>query len=214
MKNIIKNCLFIISFLFLSSSNVKSFEQDGYNNYDIVSRTKTLKDQLSFLDGTWYQVYSNLFVQESLEIDYHCVTTQITLDSQRTQALVEKKALQHFVFPIKNIYHYEIQIQNTTLNTLQENLVLTEMNAINNIIKKPLILKITGPVYTPLSIYEYFVLTNLSNEKQSVLYVLTWNYDRFINLYQKDVLRLLEQYNFTSISSLPLCSYCQECNSI
>lgn len=163
------------------------------------------------LDGKWLQVYSNLYVQEVLEVDYKCVVADICVDPLKAQMTISKNAFQHFIFPTNNVYHYNISFLDGNNENVTNNMVLTllyyEDNDILN--NHPLVVKKTGPIYQDK--YEYLILANLENNIQSVLYIYTRDYNRFMDQYNNEVLKMMHDYNFTSYSTYPMISYIPLC---
>jgi hypothetical protein len=209
-------CGFLLTFI-LSSISAKYIPLRGIttNNMDKIGDIDPREDNCSTImevvQGKWFQVYSNLYVQEVLEVDYKCVTANIEVDSTAKQITMTKNAWQHFIFPKEIVYHYNISFLDGNPKNITGNMILTLLyNDDNDILKgHPLIVKITGPIYN--NRYEYFILTNQENNIQSVLYIFTWDYTRFMENYNDEVLKKIHEYNFTSYSTYPMLSYLPLC---
>jgi hypothetical protein len=74
------------------------------------------------LDGTWKQTYSNVYVQSTTEIDWHCIQVFVTMtDPAATQMTFYKKASLHGGPIMVTTPTYEAHLVNDTFTLREKN---------------------------------------------------------------------------------------------
>ena len=150
----------------------------------------------SNLNGHWFQIWNNRYVQETNEIDWNCVN--VNIEAKQDRITVHKNAILHGNpnMTIQKMYQYKISSHDELVPT--SNL---------SIINPTLDVKIYGPTSTH---YEYIALTGKDN-----LSLYTWvrDIDVFNDKYIHDVSNLLIKYQYTGYYKSPLSSYESYCSS-
>lgn len=145
------------------------------------------------LKGEWIQIYSNYFVQSTTEIDWKCV--RISIAGNNNALNVTTKAFVHGIpsedISILHTYNVSTASDNTTILTNQKEKLRIRKSGLleeNNL--------------------DYVVLTPANNIS---LYVWTRNFSRFMNEYNTDVLKALDEWQYSGLYKAPLFSYTTRC---
>lgn len=159
----------------------------------------------SALLGTWVQVYSNRFIQETQEVAWKCVTVNVTQKEGSGQLQVTKNAYLHGNRSDPVSHSYAIRIQPPTKD---------QVNSALEDDMSPIIYQSdeeTQPEYILREYdeqYEYVLWTKTDNVS---LYVWTRN---VIEFKVNDDWKVLEKYvywNYTGYYKFPLASYSFQC---
>jgi hypothetical protein len=132
--------------------------------------------------GQWQQLYSSRYVQESYEIDWHCIHVNISTDNEN-HVIIEKKPL---------IHH------------LPSNLTFKESYDVHD----SDILVPNGQYY--VTIFPNLVIKNedqyiiLVGQDNLSLFILSKNATVFETEYKKEALDKVKSFNFTTYYKFPL----------
>jgi apolipoprotein D and lipocalin family protein len=144
---------------------------------------------LSQYDGTWFEVYKDIF-DETFQKGGSCVTAEYTLLENGKVSVLNKEILPNGTeSTITGYAYYE---DNNTGGELTVSLEGTSFPSPYWVIE-------LGPIVDDS--YDYSIV---SDDKQISLFVLTRDVDRFFKLYNGEVLDHMETLGFTKKYNMPL----------
>lgn len=134
------------------------------------------------IHNDYVQVYSNYYVQSTIEVDWKCIRVGVTRDQENLN--VTKNGYLHGIYgsPVQSSTSYNIT--NEKLHSDKDTLVLRVENK------------------------DYLLLTGTNN---LTLYVWAKDYDRFMNNHNTDVQQYLKSINFTGTYKSPKFSFTSTC---
>lgn len=150
---------------------------------------------ISFLNGSWIQMYSSKYVQESSEIDWDCVTVDISVTSNNN-INITKSAILH---DNKNLVTSQTRIYKT-INGVNSDLLLSPILGASLSIIPNLALKYIHNNYIIITGMDYLTM-----------YIIVRNYDIFIHENDADALQLLKSFNYTTYYKYPNLSFASSC---
>jgi hypothetical protein len=146
------------------------------------------------LKGSWIQIYSNYYVQTTSEIDWKCVTINLTPINE-SLVKINKTASLHGIS--SNIISKETKYS-VTLNA--NDTVLTSGKQVLSIRK--------WGSRDDNKTLDYLILTHSNNIS---LFVWTQNFQLCLNKYNDDIVNTLTEWKFTGSYKKPLLSYNTKC---
>lgn len=149
------------------------------------------------IEGSWYQIYSNFYVQSTSEIDYRCVTVRAN-QTKTGDIIIQKQALEHgnSRLPLNWSQFYSVLWQTEDHTVLDDNLVLVPSS--NNS-------ALTVPIWVRHAESDYIIWTGKDNK---TLFVWSHSID---NLSNPKILTKLAELDFTGRYKLPVPSYSASC---
>lgn len=149
--------------------------------------------------GEWLQVMSDSYVQKTSEIDYECVSVNVT--SHKNDLIrITKKATVHARENIVWSNDYAPLLKNSEKTSFEDNLILTPVTNDSSLIV-PLYFRRTTPSF------DYIIWTGLDNK---TMYVWIRDFTE-AHLWTKDILTSLTELDFYSGYKEPQYSFSSTC---
>jgi len=171
----------------------------GLGMYSVVSG----QSHIQRIYGRWFQLYNNLYVQSTSEIDLQCVSVEVkaTPSLSLTSLSVTKKAIQHHNQNHSIVWghHYNVTMVDKEKTSLDDNVVL---------------FPVPNDSYVVVPLYlrrfqedEYVIWTGLDNK---TMYVWVRDTDQVDNVV---ILEQLKELEFTTTYKSPALSFTPNCSA-
>lgn len=149
--------------------------------------------------GNWTQIYNNRYIQETSQIDWDCVNVSIKKSSNNV--IIQRKAVVHHLINVHtNPIYYSLNMKNKMY-------VLNPISNISSILNPSLYFKYIK--YDESHNIQFMIITASDNIS---LYVLCKNPEEYSKKYDKEVKKLLNDFNYTTYYKFPLNTYHPSCN--
>jgi hypothetical protein len=168
--------------------------------FPIIASSRILEPKsvnVSFLNGSWIQMYSSKYVQESTEIDWDCVTVDISVNPNNNNINITKSAILH---DNKNLVTTHTRIYNAINGVDSILLLLSPILGTSSSIMPNLALKYINDNYIIITGMDYLTM-----------YIIVRDYETFIHYNDDDALQLLKSFNYTTYYKYPNLSFSSSC---
>lgn len=166
-----------------------------------VARLGDLKEKISepHITGKFVQIYNSKFVDETSEIDWNCVSVNITTKNNNT-LLIEKNGFLHKQpnIPASSSKMYELEHKNNSWNLIPKSKVgvvspILEIKFINN----------------DDSVINYMILTGKDN---LTMFLFANNYTNFVKKYEGEAKKKINEFKYNSYYKYPKSTYGYGCD--
>jgi len=168
--------------------------------FPIIASSRILEPKsvvnVSFLNGSWIQMYSSKYVQESTEIDWNCVTVEISVNPKNNNVNITKSAILH---DSKNLVTSQTRVYNA-INGVDSILLLSPILGTSSSITPNLALKYINDNYIIITGMDYLTM-----------FIIVRDYETFIHVNDDDALQLLKSFNYTTYYKYPNLSFSSSC---
>jgi len=168
----------------------------------VVARLGDLKEKEKIsephITGKFVQIYNSKFVDETSEIDWNCVSVNIT--NHNNTFLIEKNGFLHKQpnIPASSSKMYELEHKNNTWNLIPKSKIgvvspILEIKFINN----------------DDDILNYMILTGKDN---LTMFLFATNYTNFVKKYENEAKKKFNEFKFNSYYKYPKSTYGSGCD--
>jgi hypothetical protein len=168
-------------------------------------RNTSIENYLNSLSGLWAQAYSSRYVQESIQIDWSCVTQNITFQypsSEKILCEVTAKSTIHHNRPTVTQLTESFNVNASDLNEIK-----LSSNKTSAIKPNSWIIKYVGRNEVNNKV-DFIIVTNTD---QISMFVLVKDYKNFTDDLKNVIIELLKSFDYTTYYKYPIETFDDSC---